>query len=58
MGLTPKKRNLTDFEGSLDGVWVEFTEMRLEYVRVLDEHRGSEGDQGVQSVEKYESYRH
>lgn len=50
--------NLTDFEGGLDRGWVELTEMRLKDARVLDEHGSPGCDQGVQSVEEDEAYRH
>ena len=49
---------LTDFEGSLDSVWIERTEVRLEDARVLNEYGSPGSDQSVQSVEEDEGYGH
>lgn len=49
---------LTDFEGGLDSIRVEPTEVRLEYVGILEKYRSPWLYQSVQSVEEDEPYRH
>ena len=49
--------DLTGFEGGLDGIWVELTEVRLEHGCILVEYWRPWLYEGVQSVEEDEPYR-
>ena len=53
-----KRWDLTGFEGGLDSIRVKLTKVGLKDVGILDEDRSPGRDQGVQSVEQDEPYRH